>query len=87
MNLFGKKAVGPNNFEKIEGAKIVYSDKSNFFKNMLTHYPIAICSALGAVAGGLTLVPLGLAAGGIGATLLSIATGNKMQTGHFGFLV
>lgn len=79
----GKEAVGPNAFKQIPGAQVVYSTGSSFLKNRISHYPVYMAAAAGAVIGGMAAGPLGaiggFAAGGIGAIL----TGNKIQTGQF----
>ncbi|MEQ8220892.1 MAG: YiiX/YebB-like N1pC/P60 family cysteine hydrolase [Candidatus Eremiobacterota bacterium] len=86
--LTGKKAVGPDNFGEIEGAKVVYpedpSKEATFLKGTLSHWPVAAGAAAGAVAGAATIGgPIGTAAGLLGGLALSICIGNKIQTGHF----
>lgn len=82
--LFSKEAVAPDSFEEVKGAQIVYSDNSNFWKNMASHYPVALGALGSATAGGMLLGPLGAAGGFLGGLLLSISVGNKIQTGNFG---
>lgn len=81
--LLAQNAVSPDNFQNIEGT-VVYSDKSNLWKNIASHYPVAIGTGLSAMAGGAVLGPAGAVSGFIGGFLLSVATGNKLQTDHFG---
>jgi uncharacterized protein YycO len=83
IKTLGRKAVAPDSFEGIEGAQIVYSDNSRFWKNMATHWPVALGAAASAAAAGLAAGPLGGVAGFFGGLLFSIAVGNKIQTGHF----
>ncbi|MDQ7822359.1 MAG: YiiX/YebB-like N1pC/P60 family cysteine hydrolase [Candidatus Eremiobacteraeota bacterium] len=84
INVFGKQAVAPDSFEGIKDAKVVYTDHSNFWKNMASHYPVALGAAATAAATGAVLGPLGAMGGFVGGLLLSILVGNKMQTGQFG---
>ncbi len=84
--LFSKEAVAPDSFEKLKGGQIVYSDNSNFWKNMASHYPVALGAFGTATAGGMLLGPLGAAGGFVGGLLLSICVGNKIQTGNFGLM-
>jgi len=81
--LFGKTAVGPDACEDIEGAEIVYSDGSSFWKNQASHWPVALGAGVTAMAAGSVLGPLGAVAGFFGGLALSICVGNKIQTGHF----
>jgi uncharacterized protein YycO len=86
--LTGKKAVGPDNFGEIEGAKVVYpedpSKEATFLKGTLSHWPVAAGAAAGAVLGASTIGgPLATVGGFLGGLGLSICIGNKMQTGHF----
>ena len=86
--LTGKKAVGPDNFAEIEGAKVVYpedpSEETSFLKASLSHWPVAAGTAAGALAGAATIGgAVGTVGGLLGGLALSICIGNKMQTGHF----
>jgi len=86
--LTGKKAVGPDDFGRIEGARTVYPDdpskEASFLKSTLSHYPVALGAVAGAVAGGYALGgALGTVGGFAGGLLLSICIGNKIQTGNF----
>jgi len=82
--LLSKEAVAPDSFEQVKGGQVVYSDNSNFWKNMASHYPVALGALGTATAGGMLLGPLGAAGGFIGGLLMSICVGNKIQTGNFG---
>lgn len=82
-NFFGKKAVGPNAFQKIPDGKVVFSTGSGFFKSRLSHYPVYASAIAGAVAGGAVLGPVGAIGGFAACGILSILTGNKVQAGSF----
>lgn len=82
-NFFGKKAVGPNAFQKIEGGEVVYSTGSGFFKSRLSHYPLYLSGAVAAAVGGAALGPLGAVGGFIAGAVGSILVGNKIQEGEF----
>jgi uncharacterized protein YycO len=79
----GRPAVAPDSFQEIKDQKTVYSDGSNFWKNMASHWPVASVAVGTGLAGAMLLGPLGAVGGFFGGLLLSIATGNKIQTGHF----
>ncbi|OQA14164.1 MAG: hypothetical protein BWY64_03349 [bacterium ADurb.Bin363] len=86
--LTGKKAVGPDDFGRIEGAEVVYpddpSEEASFLKSTLSHWPVALGAVAGAVAGSATIGgPIGTIGGLFGGLALSICAGNKIQTGHF----
>ncbi|MBI2266298.1 MAG: hypothetical protein HYU64_14225 [Armatimonadetes bacterium] len=84
IRTLGRTAVAPDSFQEIEGAKVVYSDGSNFWKNMASHWPVALGAAATAAAGGVVAGVSGGIGGFLGGLLLSISIGNKIQTGHFG---
>lgn len=77
------KVISAKSFIKIDGAKIVYSSHHKYWKSALSRLPFHLSAIGGAIAGGLTLGPLGAIAGYFGAGALSIFIGNKIQTGQF----
>lgn len=80
--IFGKDAVAPDAFLKMEGAEIIHDDKSSYWGNKVHYWPIAASTAtlgvVGHLVGGLGGAAIGAGAGLIG----SILVGNKIQTGH-----
>ncbi|MCD4783405.1 MAG: hypothetical protein K8T10_06205 [Candidatus Eremiobacteraeota bacterium] len=80
---FTSRMISAKSFAKIDGAKMVYSSKHKYWKSMLSRLPFHLSAIAGAVAGGITLGPLGAIAGYFGAGALYAAIGNKMQTGQF----
>jgi len=80
---FTKRIVSAKSFKKIQGAKVVYTSNHKYWKSMLSRLPFHLSATAGAIAGGITLGPLGAIAGYLGAGLLSIMIGNKIQTGQF----
>jgi hypothetical protein len=84
-NVVGKKIVAPDAFRDIDGAQTIFSNRKSFLSMLLSkHYPVVACSAACAVLGSMATGPLGAIAGFIGGGLLSIAIGNKIETGTFG---
>jgi YD repeat-containing protein len=88
----GHEVYSAKALENLPGSTTIVDDHTSFWKNQLSHWPVA-AGMLGigggaAVATGLALgaaaavvaAPVALAAG----LLLSICVGNKMQTGQFG---
>ncbi|MDQ7826602.1 MAG: YiiX/YebB-like N1pC/P60 family cysteine hydrolase [Candidatus Eremiobacteraeota bacterium] len=85
-NFMGRPAAAPASFQDIKGAETVYSDKSSFWKNMASHYPVLMGAATGAAAGAMFAGPIGATAGFLGGLLLTSLVGNKIQTGHFNLM-
>jgi uncharacterized protein YycO len=83
VNFFGKKAVGPNAFQKLPNAQVVFSTGSGFFKSRLAHYPFYAGGIAGAIAGGAALGPLGAIGGFVAGALATTLAGNKIQAGEF----
>lgn len=80
--IFGKDAVAPDAFLKMEGAQVIHDDKSSYWGNKVHYWPLAASSAafgvVGHMVGGLGGAAIGAGAGLLGAILV----GNKIQTGH-----
>jgi len=84
-NVFGKKIVAPDAFRDIDGAQTIFSNRKSFVSMLLSkHYPVLACSAACAVLASMATGPMGAIAAFIGGGLLSIAIGNKIETGTFG---
>jgi len=77
----GKPVVSPSSFKEIKGAQVIYSDNSNFWENIATHWPVSLGATTAAVAGGMVMGPLGVVIGFLGGLAISIHIGNKIQTG------
>lgn len=79
--LRGDQGIPPDGFLRIDG-KLLYDEKSHYWKNALHHWPVALGTvsgaALGALAGNLT----GACLGGLAGTLGAVALGNYLQTGE-----
>ncbi|MHB2017141.1 MAG: YiiX/YebB-like N1pC/P60 family cysteine hydrolase [Candidatus Xenobia bacterium] len=89
----GRPCVAPDGFKEIPGAKVVIDDHATFWKGQLTHWPVFLstvavtgaAATFGALQGGLAGGLVGGLLGLAGGVPLSIATGNKIQCGSFGF--
>ncbi|MDQ7827292.1 MAG: YiiX/YebB-like N1pC/P60 family cysteine hydrolase [Candidatus Eremiobacteraeota bacterium] len=79
----GKPYVGPNAFQKIEGAQLVYNRNGGFLNSMMSHYPVTGAAVAGAIAAGLALGPVGALAGLMAGGTLATMVGNKIQAGKF----
>ena len=77
--LLGHEFVLPDDFQKIEGAEVVYDDKTTFLKNQLSHAPTLIGGAVTAAAAAFALGPIGVAGAFIGGTLLTSIIGGCIQ--------
>ncbi len=82
-SFMGRPAAAPSSFQNIEGAEVVYSDKSSFWKNMASHYPVIAAAAGTAAACGMFGGPFAAVGGFFGGLLVSTLVGNKIDTGHF----
>ncbi len=86
-NFMGKQAVGPNAFQKIPDAEVVYTTKSSFASSVISHYPVYAAAIGAAAVGAITFGPLGAVGGFALGGFLSHLTGNKIQAGKFGFFI
>lgn len=80
----GRDAVGPDDFYRIAGTNVVYDDGSHFWKNMASHWPVALTAAVTAATAGAMYGPAAGVAGFAGGLLTAIVVGNGLQTGNFG---
>jgi len=77
--IFKKEFVLPGDFQKIDGAEVVYDSKFNFAKGQLSMLPAAAGGVALAVGGGLLLGPVGAVVGFIGGTVATTLIGGKIQ--------
>lgn len=80
---FGRQAVAPDAFFKIEGAKVVYDDKAHYWKDRLYAAPVALATAAAATAGGMAFGTLGAIGGAVLGYTGSLMVGNYLQIGQF----
>ena len=78
----GREAVLPDDFRKLEGAQVVYDDKSTFLKSMLNLSPALLGGAALAVGAGLALGPVGAVIGLVAGTLTTSIVGGKIQVAN-----
>jgi cell wall-associated NlpC family hydrolase len=88
----GHGFVAPDAFNQIPGARIIVDDHATFWKSQRSHWPVftstVACTAGGAVFGAMHGGVIGGVLGGVVGLVvglpMSVATGNLIQTGHFG---
>ncbi len=77
--VFGQELIVPEDFGKIDGAEVVYDDKSSFWKGQLRMTPAFAGGAAVAVGAGLLFGPLGAVLGFVAGTAATTIIGGKIQ--------
>lgn len=82
-SVLGKKVVSPDAFQKIPGAKVVFTTKNSFARSLMSHIPVYLTAAVTGLATGCLLGAGMVASGCIGGGILMVMLGNKLQAGKF----
>ncbi|HEY3997483.1 MAG TPA: YiiX/YebB-like N1pC/P60 family cysteine hydrolase [Candidatus Xenobia bacterium] len=94
LDKVGKREVySAHSLEALPGGQTIVDDHNSFWKDQLSHWPVAagaagVGGALAtgvAVLAGTTAALVSLPVSLLGGLALAICAGNKIQTGHFGF--
>jgi hypothetical protein len=86
-HFMGHFIVGPQALESIPDSKIVFSTGASFMKGLSFYSPVYAGTIAGAVAGGALMGPVGAIGGAAIGWAATVLTGNRFQTGKWGFEV
>jgi len=86
-HFMGHYIVSPQAMESIPDSKVIFSTGASFLKGLSFYSPVYAGTIAGAVGGAALMGPVGLIGGAALGWAASVLTGNRFQTGKWGFEV